>query len=230
MRTDRTFTTGSEELVLAVSLELAAASWKVALHDGRRENPAVHTVAQPQAAARLQAVLDLIEAHRHRWSLPAGVRIVVCYEAGQDAFWICRALQARRIECYVVDPASIPVQRHRRRAKTDRLDAIKLVINLRAWLRGERDRMHVVHVPSPQDEASRQLVRDRGELQKEVLQHRDRMRKLLITLGCWDEVNHQAFAGRLARDEVKCHDGAPLPPERRACRRPRASEAMFWRA
>src|ERR1700682_4584900 len=86
---------------------------------------------------------------------------------------------------------------------------------LRAWLRGERDRMHVVHVPSPQDEASRQLMRDRGELQKEVQQHRDRMRKLLATLGCWDEVDHKHFAGRLARDEGKCHDGAPLPPELR---------------
>jgi transposase len=167
MRTDQTFTTGGEELVLAVSLELAAAKWKVALHDGQREKPAVHTVAQPQAAARLQAVLGLIEQHREKWSLPAGVRTVVSYEAGQDAFWICRALQARGIECYVVDAASIPVERHKRRAKTDRLDVIKLVINLRAWLRGERDRMHVVHVPSPQDEASRQLMRDRGELQKE---------------------------------------------------------------
>src|SRR6516225_7068924 len=215
MRTDQTFTTGGEETVLAVSLELAAAKWKVALHDGRREKPAVHTVAQPQADARQQAVLGLIDAYRDRWFLPAGVRIVVCYEAGQDAFWICRALQAHGIECYVVDPASIPVERHKRRAKTDRLDAIKLVINLRAWLRGERDRMHVVHVPSPQDEASRQLMRDRGELQKEILQHRDRMRKLLATLGCWDDVDHKAFAGRLARDEVKCHDGAPLPPELR---------------
>jgi transposase len=143
------------------------------------------------------------------------VRVVVSYEAGQDGFWICRALQARGIECYVVDPASIPVERHKRRAKTDRLDAIKLVINLRAWLRGERDRMHVVHVPSPQDEASRHLMRDRGQLQKEVLQHCDRMRKLLATLGCWDEVNHRAFADRLARDEVKSHDGATLPPEMR---------------
>src|SRR5215472_8128421 len=163
MRTDQTFTTGGEELVLAVSLELAGAKWKVALHDGRREKPAVHTLAQPLAAARLQAVLDLIELHRHKWSLPAGVRIVVCYEAGQDAFWICRALQAHGIECYVVDPASIPVARHRRRAKTDRLDAIKLVLNLRAWLHGERDRMHVVHVPSVQDEALRHLTRDRTE-------------------------------------------------------------------
>jgi transposase len=202
----------AEDVILAVSLELAVGKWKVALHDGRRERPAVHTVAQPQAAARLQAVLDVIEQQKLKWSLPAAVRIVVSYEAGQDAFWICRALQARGIECYVVDPASIPVERHRRRAKTDRLDAIKLVINLRAWLRGERDRMHV---PSPQDEASRQLMRDRGQLQKEVLQHRDRMRKLLITLGCWDEVNHKAFAGRLARDEVRCHDGTPLPPELR---------------
>src|SRR5476649_2758165 len=215
MRTDQAYPTHSEEVVLAVSLELAASKWKVALHDGRREQPAVHTVAQPQAAARLQAVLDLIEAHKEKWSLPAGIRTVVSYEAGQDAFWICRALQARGIECYVVDPASIPVERHKRRAKTDRLDVIKLVINLRAWLRGERDRMRVVHVPSPQDEASRQLMRDRGELQKEVLQHRDRMRKLLVTLGCWDEVDHKHFAGRLARNEVKCHDGAPLPPELR---------------
>lgn len=64
--------------------------------------------------------------------------------------WICRALQARHIDCYVIDAASIPAERHQRRAKTDRLDIIKLVINLRAWLRGERDRMHVIRVPLPE--------------------------------------------------------------------------------
>jgi transposase len=240
MRTDQTFTTLGEEVVLAVSLELAAAKWKVALHDGRREKPAVHTVAQPQAAARLQAVLDLIERHKEKWSLPAGVRTVVSYEAGQDAFWICRALQARGIECYVVDPASIPVERHRRRAKTDRLDVIKLITNLRAWLRGERDRMHVVHVPSPQDEASRQLMRDRGELQKEVLQHRDRMRKLLVTLVT------KCGATTARRCRPSCVNGCCASANgwhwrssnsphsrrraRRACRRPRASAARTWRA
>src|SRR5260221_5245769 len=109
MRKDQTFTTGGEEPVLAVSLELAAAKWKVALHDGRREKPAVHTVPQPQAAARLQAVLGLIETHKEKWSLPAGGRIVVSYEAGQDAFWICRARQAHGIQWYVVESASIPL-------------------------------------------------------------------------------------------------------------------------
>jgi hypothetical protein len=73
----------AEDVILVVSLELAVGKWKVALHDGRREKPAVHTVTQPQAAARLQAVLGLIEAHREKWSLATGVRIVVSYEAGQ---------------------------------------------------------------------------------------------------------------------------------------------------
>ncbi|MGF6369077.1 hypothetical protein OKW40_001827 [Paraburkholderia sp. RAU6.4a] len=141
MRTDHADTTHPEALVLAVSLELAATKWKVALHDGRRDNPAVHTVAEPQAASRLQAVLALIAQHREKWALPADVRVVVSYEAGQDAFWIYRALQARGIECHVVDPASIPVERHKRRAKTDRLDAIKLVINLRA-VAARRTRPH----------------------------------------------------------------------------------------
>jgi transposase len=39
------------------------------------------------------------------------------------------------------------------------------------------------------------------------------MRKLLVTLGCWDEVDSRKFAGRLARGELRCHDGAPLPAE-----------------
>ncbi|MDK2660087.1 IS110 family transposase [Cupriavidus sp. LEh21] len=129
------------------------------------------------------------------------------YELGSHA------LQARNIACHVVDPASIPVERHKRRAKTDRLDAIRLVINLRAWLHGERDRMRVVRVPSPQDEASRHLMRERAQLQKEVLQHRNRMRKLLATLGCWDDIGQKAFAQRLAHNDVRCHDGTPLPPE-----------------
>src|SRR5258706_10675278 len=131
MGTDQPFTRGGEEGVRAVSLELAAAKWKVALHDGQREKPAVHTVAQPQAAGRLQAALDVIEQQKLQWSLPAGTRVVVSYEAGQDAFWICRALQAHGIECYVVDPASIPVEPHKRRAKNDRPDALKLGIKPR---------------------------------------------------------------------------------------------------
>lgn len=118
-------------------------------------------------------------------------------------------------EALVADPASIPVERRARRAKTDRLDAIKLVTSLLGWLRGERDRMHVVRVPAPEAEAQRHLVRDRGELQKEIGQHRDRIRKLLRTVGCWDSVEGK-FAERLEQGAVHSHNGQPLPAQLRA--------------
>jgi transposase len=114
MRTDQANMAHSEGFVLAVSLELAAAKWKIALDDGRRDSPTVNTVAEPQAVARLQAVQTLIGQQKEKWSLPADARVVVSYEACQDAFWIFRALQACGIECHVVDPASIPVERHKR--------------------------------------------------------------------------------------------------------------------
>jgi hypothetical protein len=40
-------------VVLAVSLELSEGSWKLALHDGRREKPTIHTVSGEQAGDRL---------------------------------------------------------------------------------------------------------------------------------------------------------------------------------
>jgi transposase len=100
-----------KDVVLAVSLELAPAKWKVALHDRHRESPSIHTVAQTDPATRLQAVLALIATQKQAWALPDNTRVVVSYEAGQDPYWIFEALQARGIECYVIDPASIPVQR-----------------------------------------------------------------------------------------------------------------------
>jgi len=199
------------EEALAVSLELSGKSWKIGLHDGKRDKPAIHTVDDDTPAGRLAHAVTVIEERKLKWGLPKQMRVVVSYEAGQDAFWISRALSKIGYEALVVDPASIPVERHARRAKTDRLDVIKLVNSLRAWLRGERDRMHVIRVPPAEVEAQRQLARDRGELQKELGQHRDRIRKLLRTVGCWDSVSGH-FEEHLAQGEIKCYDGSPLPP------------------
>ena len=97
------------------------------------------------------------------------------------------------------------------------------MLTLRGWLRGEYDRMHVIRVPTVEAEAQRQLVRDRGELQKETQQHRDRIRKLLRTVGCWDNVGSD-LATRLDKGELRCHDDTPLPGQlqqrlERECRR-----------
>jgi transposase len=206
--------TPAEEM-LAVSLELSKGSWKIALHDGRRDKPALHTVASENPGKRLAEAAKVIESTKKKWGLPEQTRIVVIYEAGQDGFWIKRDLSVLGYEVYIVDPASIPVERRARRAKTDRLDAIRLVTALLGWLRGERDRMHVIQMPTPEAEAQRHLARDRGELQKEVGQHRDRMRKLLRTVGCWDGVEGK-FAERLEQGTVLCQNGQPLPEQLRA--------------
>lgn len=198
------------EVVLAVSLELSSASWKIALHDGKRDKPAIYTVSEEAPAPRLLHAVTVIEAAKQKWSLPEHAPVAVIYEAGQDGFWISRALSARGYQVLVVDPASIPVERHARRAKTDRLDAIRLVMCLRAWVRGERGQMRVVHVPALEAEAQRHLVRDRGELQKEMGQHHDRIRKLLRTVGCWERIDGKLLSC-LEQGLVRCADGSALP-------------------
>ncbi|WP_233203383.1 MULTISPECIES: hypothetical protein [Mycetohabitans] len=60
-------------------------------------------------------------SNKQKWSLPKDdVRVAVSYEGGQDGFSIYRALRSRRMDCYVIDTASISVKWHRRCAKTDR--------------------------------------------------------------------------------------------------------------
>jgi transposase len=199
-----------EDDVLAVSLELATKKWKLALDDGKRKAPLEKVAVHVEAGKRVDEVVAVIQAAIAKWGLAPGVRVVVVYEAGQDGFWIQRELARRGIETLVVDPASIPVERRARRAKTDRLDALLLVRALRGWLRGEQDRMRVVRVPAVAAEEWRHLTRERGTLQKEIGQHRDRMRKLLRTVGCWD-CGEEDVKGRLERGEVKCYDGSPLP-------------------
>jgi transposase len=130
------------EQILAVSLELSQSSWKLALHDGAREKARLQTVKGEGARERLGQVVEVIEQTKKKWGLEQAVRVAVVYEAGQDGFWISRALVQAGYQVLVVDGASILVQRH--------------------------------------------LARERGQLQKEVQQHRDRLRKLLRTVGCWD--------------------------------------------
>ncbi|RJG11541.1 IS110 family transposase [Massilia cavernae] len=198
------------ELILAVSLELASKKWKIALHDGQRENAAIRTVDGEEPMQRLRQVLAEIARCKEKWGLPENVRVVVLFEAGQDGFWIARALEQFGVKAVICDPASLQVARHARRAKTDRLDAIALVSALRAWLGGKRDAMRIIRIPPVEAEGQRHLARDRGELQKEVLQHCDRMRKLLRTVGCWTAVAGD-FKQRLEQGKVRCYDGSPLP-------------------
>lgn len=59
--------------------------------------------------------------------MPATARVLSCYEAGRDGFWLHRHLVSVGIENEVIDAASIEVSRRLRHVKTDRLDGERLL-------------------------------------------------------------------------------------------------------
>ena len=197
---------------LDVSLELAGKSWKIAATDGHRSHPGIFRADAEDKWERLESAVELLLEFKRKLGLPAGCRVTLIYEAGQDGFWIARALQTRGLEVHVVDPASIPMPRQARRRKTDRLDALKLLEVLRSWLRGDMSEVRMVQIPTEETEARRLLARERGLLQKESQQHGDRMHKLLLLQGRSEEIDH-GFAERLAAGEIRRGDGRPLPQE-----------------
>jgi transposase len=76
-----------------------------------------------------KGLLDLMEEVRARVSRETGrtVDVISCYEAGYDGFWLHRLLEAHGIRNYVIDPASLQVDRRARRVKTDRIDTERLL-------------------------------------------------------------------------------------------------------
>ena len=112
--------------------------------------------------------------------------IVLCYEAGYDAFWLARFLKARGIECLVVDAASMQVNRRARRAKTDRIDVGMLLRALIAWGQGDRHVWSVVRVPSVDEEDLRRSHRERDRLVRERTAHINRIKGLLFGQGIRD--------------------------------------------
>lgn len=198
--------------ILYVALELSGKNWKIGINDGRRDRPSIYNADAEQPGRRFAETVAKIEAQKGKWGLGGDCKVYVVYEAGQDGFWICRAMQTRGYECLIADPASIPVNRHARRAKTDRLDTMLLLSSLMSYLRGDRNSMRAIRVPSEADEDLRHVARSRGELQKEVGQHRQRISKLLKTVGNWDSVDGH-FAERLKADEVCGYGGVPIKAE-----------------
>ena len=197
-----------------VSLELSRSTWLItSLSPGGGEKMSKHSVSAGDIAALLARFSELKQKAFARTgkSFP----IIVIQEAGLDGFWIHRVLQSEGIESYVVDPASIATSRRRRRAKTDRIDGEALVRALLAYKRGEPRVCAMVRAPTPEDEDSRRLCRERKTLTVERIQHVNRIKGLLFSQGVSDyEPLRRNRRQRL--DELKTGDGRPLPPHLKA--------------
>ena len=175
--------------VLHLAFELGAAQWKLAFTVGHGQKARQRTMR----ARDLPTLEQEIAKAKQRFGLGADVPIVSCYEAGRDGFWLHRYLTARGIANVIVDSASIEVKRRKRRAKSDRLDAEKLVTMLVRYQAGERRVWSTVRVPSVADEDGRQLHRELQELKDERTRHSNRIKGLLASQGLALEVVDERF-------------------------------------
>jgi transposase len=197
------------EPVLHLALELSEKTWKLAFTTGLGQKARQRSVASGEVGA----VVREIEAAKRRFRLPSGVRVVSCYEAGMEAFWLHRALLAQGLENHVVDSASIDVKRRRRRAKTDRLDAEALVQKLVQYVAGDRKVWSVVRVPPIEAEDVRHNDRELHRLRGQRTSEFNAIRGLLKTQGV-RLVRLKRLPERLG--ELRLWDGQPLESELKA--------------
>jgi transposase len=192
--------------VLYLALELSSRSWKVlfASASGKRRERSV-------AARDVGRLLAEITDAKRRLGLAQEARVVSCYEAGRDGFWLDRALRANGVESLVVDSSSIEVPRRFRRKKTDRLDLHKLMALLVRFVGGESKVWSVVRVPDEEVEDVRQLSRSIDRLKSERGQHRVRLKSLLIKEGIEVErIGGGDWAERVGK--LKRWDGSGVGP------------------
>ena len=96
-----------------------------------------------------------------------------CYEAGPRGYPLCRFIRGLGYECLIICPSRVP-RRPGDRVKTDRRDADQLARLFRA---GE---LCGIHVPEPEDEAMRDLLRSRDQVRR--AQHRARQQLKMFLL------------------------------------------------
>jgi hypothetical protein len=110
--TTRGFDPTALENTLCVSFELGEGTWKLSFTSGFGEQVFRGSVRSRDQ----QAMVRQLESMKKRLGLAADCRVVSCYEAGRDGFWLHRFLEAQGVENLVVDSSSIEVSRRKRRA------------------------------------------------------------------------------------------------------------------
>ena len=165
---------------LFVAFELGKIEWKLAMTTFGDQ-----TARQCTMAARDRKALtsERTRAKQHFGLSPPTADVRSCYEAGRDGFWLHRYLESCGVQNRIVDSSSIAVNRRRRRTKTDRLDARKLVTMLMRADAGEPHVWSVVRVPTVIDEDRRQVHRELLFARRDRGRHTNRIKGLLAVQG-----------------------------------------------
>jgi transposase len=169
------------------------------------EQPVVDKIAHDEASVR-RLVGRLGDPRRLR----------ACYEAGPTGFELARLLHSMSVRCEVIAPSLIP-KAPGDRVKTDRRDCRRLARLHRA---GE---LVAIRIPTPTEEAVRDLCRTRGDMVEDRMRARHRLSKFLLRHG---QVWRAARPGRSGMSGGCSPSGSPS----QRCRRPMTTTGRCWPA
>ena len=148
-----------------VGIDYHKKSWKVTVLGERYEHKTMSQDADP-----------MVLANYLKRNFP-GASYQAVYEAGFSGFKSCRTLNKQGVNCIVAHAADVPTNEKERLQKTDKVDSRKLARSLR---NGE---LKPIHVPDPELEADRALVRQRFRITKDVGRIKNRVKSLLLQFG-----------------------------------------------
>jgi len=184
---------------------LSDKKWKLAFATSPGEKPRLRDIG----AWELERMKEEVKRSLERFKLPPDTPVYCCYEAGRDGFAVHRALEKLGWHNLVIDSSSIEVSRRQRRAKSDGLDAPKLVNQLSRYLRGEKKAFKVVRVPSEAEEDRRHWHRELKVLKDDRARISARLRSLLKLQGVRWNGSLRRLGGQLG--QVQNWKGEPLP-------------------
>lgn len=148
-----------------VGIDYHKKNWNVTILGEQYEHKTMSQNADP----------DLLAAYLKR-NFPGGNYHAV-YEAGFSGFESCRKLNDLGVNCMVIHPADVPTSQKEKLQKTDKADSRKLARSLRS------NEFEAIHIPDPELEADRALVRQRFRLVKDAGRTKNRVKSLLFQFG-----------------------------------------------
>jgi transposase len=148
-----------------VGIDYHKKSWKVTILGENYEHKTMSQDPNP-----------LILANYLKKNFPGGNYHAV-YEAGFSGFNTCRELNQLGINCIVIHAADVPTSQKEKLQKTDKADSRKLARSLRS------KEFEAIHIPDPELEADRALIRQRFRIMKEVSRTKNRVKSLLMQFG-----------------------------------------------
>lgn len=171
----------SDESVLLVAIEMSLKTWRLAMAvSGSQKERQVCVTAGHYAE-----FADALATAREKFGMENTSRVVFCYEAGREGFHPYRVLSEMGHTGWVIDSSSIEVNRRARHAKSDAVDASKILALMQRDGRGE-SALRRVCIPTVEQEDRRHVTREREVLVKERARLRVRIQSLLFAQGIRD--------------------------------------------